>query len=115
MERKQYILPLLELVMILQITETLAPVIESAKRETSEFTLLFMLLVLIAVCVALVKLYNDSKTDRKMFVEQVSTTLSNLSSSINTLSSNVAGNTAEAKENRILLEKINDLIRDRVV
>lgn len=101
--------------MLLQITETLAPVIESAKKETSSFTLLFMLLVLVAICVALVKLYNDNKSDRKIFVENVSTTLNGLSSSINTLSSNVAGNTAEAKENRILLEKINDLIRDRVV
>lgn len=114
MECKPYLLPLFKLVMILQISETLAPVIESAKQETSSFTLLFMLLVLVAVCVALVKLYNDNKTDRKMFVENVSYTLSNLSTSINTLSSNVAANTTEAKENRILLEKINDLIRDRV-
>ena len=89
--------------MILQITETLAPVIESAKNETSSFTLLFMLLVLVAVCVALVKVYNDNRT----IVEK-------LSVSINNLSNNVAANTTEAKENRVLLEKINDLIRDRV-
>jgi len=89
--------------MILQITETLAPVIESAKNETSSFTLLFMLLVLVAVCVAFVKVYNDNRT----IVEK-------LSVSINNLSNNVAANTTEAKENRVLLEKINDLIRDRV-
>lgn len=89
--------------MILQITEMLAPVIESAKNETSSFTLLFMLLVLVAVCVALVKVYNDNRT----IVEK-------LSNSINNLSNNVAANTTEARENRLLLEKINDLIRDRI-
>jgi uncharacterized protein YoxC len=89
--------------MILQITETLAPVIESASKEPNSFTLLFMLLVIIAVCVALVKVYNDNRT----IVEK-------LSVSINNLSNNVAANTTEAKENRVLLEKINDLIRDRV-
>jgi uncharacterized protein YoxC len=62
-----------------------------------------MLLVIIAVCVALVKVYNDNRT----IVEK-------LSVSINNLSNNVAANTTEARENRLLLEKINDLIRDRV-
>lgn len=106
--------------MILQITETLAPVIESAKNETSSFTLLFMLLVLVAVCVALWKLYNDNKAERKENVEErkeltreFATVLEKLNLNIFDLSKNVATNTLETQKTNQVLSNLNDLIRDR--
>jgi uncharacterized protein HemX len=105
--------------MILQITETLAPVIESAKHETSGFTLLFMLLVLGAVCWAFVKFYNDNKKERKEFKDERDQTTSifmtmieKLNINIHELSKNVAANTAEAKENRAFIERILEKRRD---
>lgn len=99
--------------MILQITETSAALIESAKHEPDSTALLFMLLVLVVVCAAFVKFYNDNKKERKENALQHSETnkafvsmLEKLNNNIFDLSKNVAANTIEAQENRALLEKI---------
>lgn len=93
---------------ILQLTEPVKAVIDSASQESSPFIILFMLLVIIAESVALVMLHKENlkRDDRSNeVVISVKTALNDLTRAIDSLS-------IEQRSTRARLDNLSDYIRE---
>lgn len=93
---------------ILQLTEPVKSVFETAAQEPRPFILLFMLLVVIALAVAIVMLYKENlkRDDRNNeVIASVKTALHDLTRAIDSLN-------IEQRSTRARLDNLSDYIRE---